>query len=791
MSGVSVVLVSHDGSSWLSAVLRGISEQTVAGDALDAVVAVDTGSKDGSADLVESTLAALPTTAVTVLRESGRTTYPQAVALALDTLRRQGSTSEWVWLLHDDSNPAPDALACLLAAAADRPDVDFLGPKLREWPSLKRLLEVGVTISGTGRRETGLERGEYDQGQHDEVREVLAVNSAGLLARRAVLEELGGYDEQLAMFGNDLDLGWRAAAAGRTTLVVPQAVVFHAEAAHRGVRRTPLTGRHTHYQERRAALYTLLANCRTAALPWQVVRLAVGSLLRVLGFLLVRSAGEALDELAALLAVYARPGQVRAARRSRRRDGVDRKRVRRLLAPWWLPYRHGLDFLEDLVAAATNQAADVAERRRAAAAERDPSPPQARHRTDEDDDLADNGLAVRFLTDPVAVVLAVVAIVFVVGAREAFGAVSGGALSPVPADAGEWWRLHVESWHPVGFGSAVPAPAYVLPLALLGSLLTPETAMSALLVGAAPLALWGAWRFLRVVGRLVSRYGAPRWLLLWGATTYALVPLVSGAWSDGRWGRRRGGRPAAVAGPRRARLRRPRGVAPVARRLAVRAPPRADHRRRAGDVAPVPRPRRGRPRRRRAGAARRGARPVGVGAARHRARRTRRAARAVVGSGARRGRGSSAAARRRTLADRRHRRRRPRRGAARRRRRAVVARPAGPDARPARPGAALDAHRRRALLAGGRRRRARRAPARRRDARPRRRGGAAARPRTGAAGAARGVGHRRAARGARAHRPVAGAGHASAAGPAGARRPRRRRRSRPAGGARVVRGLGR
>ena len=72
----------------------------------------------------------------------------------------------------------------------------------------------------------------------------VAVGSAGMLVRRSVLEELGGFDEQLPIFGNDIDFGWRAAAAGHRTLVVPGAVVFHAEAAHRGVRRTPLTGRH-------------------------------------------------------------------------------------------------------------------------------------------------------------------------------------------------------------------------------------------------------------------------------------------------------------------------------------------------------------------------------------------------------------------------------------------------------------------------------------------------------------------------------------------------------------------
>ena len=94
-----------------------------------------------------------------------------------------------------------------------------------------------------------------------------------MLVRRRVLDELGGLDDELPIFGNDVDFGWRAASAGHRTVVVPQAVVFHAEAAHRGLRRTPLTGRHTHYQERRAALFTLLANSRSRLLPLQLLRL--------------------------------------------------------------------------------------------------------------------------------------------------------------------------------------------------------------------------------------------------------------------------------------------------------------------------------------------------------------------------------------------------------------------------------------------------------------------------------------------------------------------------------------
>jgi len=531
---VALVLVSHDGAGWLPTVIDGVRAQQAP---IARVVAVDTGSKDESPELLEAAFG-------TVMRTSGRTTYPEAVDLALEALGDGPDAPDWVWLLHDDSTPDPGALAALLACAEEHPEADVLGPKLREWPSLRRLLELGVTISGTGRRETGLERAEYDQGQHDQVRQVLAVNTAGMLVRRRLLRHLGGLDKALPMFGNDIDFGWRAANAGATTLVVPDAVVFHAEAAHRGVRRTPLTGRHTHYQERRAALYTLLANTAGRRLPFTLVRLALGTIWRVLGFLCVREVGPALDELAALLNVYAHPGEVRAARRARRStQGADPQRARALLPPAWLPYRHGLDFVSDVASALTNQAADVAERRRIAKAEADPASFAARRQAalepqDEDDIPEENGWVVRFFTNPVAVLVTLVGILGIVGARAGFGDVAGGGLSPVPDGARDWWGLHLESWHALGLGTAVPAPPYVLPLALLATILLGHAglAITVVMVLSFPLALGGAWRLLRVVGRLISHRGAPRWLILWGATAYALVPAVSGAWGDGRLG---------------------------------------------------------------------------------------------------------------------------------------------------------------------------------------------------------------------------------------------------------------
>jgi GT2 family glycosyltransferase len=517
---VTALLVSHDGARWLPAVLAGLADQQRRP---DRVLAVDTGSSDDSVALLTESLGADP-----VRNVAG--SFPDAVAAALGDI-----DTEWVWLLHDDANPDPAALGTLLDAA-EQHSADIAGPKLREWPSLRRLLEVGITISATGRRETGLERGEYDQGQHDTIREVLAVNTAGMLVRTDVLRELDGFDRHLPLYGNDLDFGWRAALAGHRTIAVPDAIVFHAEAAHRGVRRTSQTGRRTrtHRHEREAALYTLLANTRGRAFPLQVVRLAVGTLLRVLGFLLARQPGHAGDELVALVNVMLRPAAVRRARRAR--SGLtagDPERVRGLLAPWWLPYRHGLDLVSDFATAAANQGRDAAERRRLArAAESGPVP-------DEADELdADSGLLARLATSPLALGVVAVLLVTVWGAREALGPLAGGALSPAPAQAGDWWRLATEGWHEIGQGTDAPAPGYLLPFAFAATVLLghPALVVSLVFLLAVPFAAWGAWRFLRVAAELAIGRDASPLALAWGALAYAAVPVASGAWGQGRFG---------------------------------------------------------------------------------------------------------------------------------------------------------------------------------------------------------------------------------------------------------------
>lgn len=509
---VTAVLVSDNGARWLPHTLRSLLAQE---HPPTAVVAVDVASTDDSANLVGAALGGLP-----VLNARASTGFGDAVRLALES----APPSEWVWLLHDDSAPASDALACLLDEATRSQDVALVGPKVREWPSLRRLLEVGVALTGTGQRDTGLERGEPDQGQHDRPRDVLSVGSAGMLVRRSVWDALGGFDPGLPSYCDDIDFGWRAARAGHRARVAPRAVVFHVEAGSLGLRAD--SSEHASGRERRrAALFTLLVNASKPGLLWQWFRLFAGSLLRVFGLLVGKAPREAQDELIALAQVYVHPMRILSGRRARAQTAVrSPKDVRHLLPAPSLPYRHGLDSIAEIALGLVRPTPVESAGRRAVVVAPGPSD------TEVDEPPSEQNIIARrpWLTSVLILIIAAL-----IGARGLIGSgsLSGGALLPAPDTAGAWWKLFFESAHGVGTGSDRPAPPYSLALAIPASLVWAKAGLivDLLMLGAVPLAALTAHR-------LARRMFESSWIQAWWAVTYALTVVGSGAVAQGRIG---------------------------------------------------------------------------------------------------------------------------------------------------------------------------------------------------------------------------------------------------------------
>ncbi|HEX4656006.1 MAG TPA: glycosyltransferase family 2 protein, partial [Streptosporangiaceae bacterium] len=519
---VTAVIVAHDGAAWLPQVIQALLEQTRP---VQRVVAVDTGSRDRSG----SVLAGLLGQSVVFGMDRG-TGYSVAVHRALQHRAANvnvpgaagppsGDRVEWVWLLHDDSEPAPDALEQLLRGAAETRSAAVLGPKVKDWADRRVILEAGITVDTVGRRITGIEPREVDQGQHDGDRDCLAVGSAGMLVRRDVWDSVRGFDTGMALFREDVDFCWRVHEAGHRVRVITDAVLYHVEASAR--RRRPISvARRPRQLDRRNAMLTLAGNLPAGPMLASAAANLTVSLMRAAFFLVAKRLAAALDELAAVGSVLGHPLRLLAMRRARARGRrTAYGRLRRDL-----PSGQSLRKIAEFAAAAQAKSGQV-------------DTAGSHHATDDPEEadflLTDIGLVQRMLTSPGVLLFLCLTVVSLVAERSLLGSgpLAGGALVPAWGGAGGLWGEYLQGFHPVGVGSSSSAPPYLALIAALATLLggKPWLAVDVILLGCVPLAGLSAYLAVRRVTRSVP-------VRVWAAASYALLPVAMGAVAGGRIG---------------------------------------------------------------------------------------------------------------------------------------------------------------------------------------------------------------------------------------------------------------
>ncbi|HVY10175.1 MAG TPA: glycosyltransferase [Mycobacteriales bacterium] len=516
---VTAVVLCRDNAKLLAKTLDAIESQDRAP---DHVVAIDLGSSDRSVSVAANRLGVEQVAAFEV---PVGTSYAVQTGLELVTRRadrrgRDDAPLEWIWVLHDDSAPDPGALDELLLRVSHSPSVWLAGPKVRDWDD-KLLVRAGLTIDAAGNIDTGVDRHEPDQGQLDDVDEVLAVGIAGSLIRRDVWDQLGGYDETWSEYGADIDLGWRVNAAGGRVVVVPRAVLRHAGAGCPGDQPTGPAVR-AQATRRRNGMQIVLANTAGWLVPLLLVRYVVVGLLHALALVVLsRRPRDAAAELVAIGQVLGAPNAIVAARRARAANReVSHGDLRRLFPPAgrWVAA------MLSVRAHSTAPADAPVIRRRRVAVESGPV-------SDEAESLGDELSAFgEFLRRPASLLLIVMALLAIVANRHNLsGDLHGGRLLPAPAGAGDLWSSYLNAWHPSGVGSTSPAPASTALLALLSSILLGKVwlAIDVLFLGAVPLAAVSAFTSLRAFTTAVR-------VRVWASVVYALLPAVTGAVATGR-----------------------------------------------------------------------------------------------------------------------------------------------------------------------------------------------------------------------------------------------------------------
>lgn len=227
---VSIIVVSYNTRDLTIACLDSVARELESFPEISAeVIVVDNASVDGSADAIAR--------------------HPLGKGLiALDTnigfarannLAVPHSTGRLVLLLNPDTVVLHGALSRLLKFAASRPAAGIWGgrtlfpdgrlnpsscwARMTVWNLFCRT--VGLTAVFRG---TTLFNGEaYGGWSRNSVREVDIVSGCLLLITRRLWDDLGGFDSQFFMYGEDADLCLRAKAKGARPAITPDATIIH------------------------------------------------------------------------------------------------------------------------------------------------------------------------------------------------------------------------------------------------------------------------------------------------------------------------------------------------------------------------------------------------------------------------------------------------------------------------------------------------------------------------------------------------------------------------------------
>jgi len=218
---VSLIVASHNTRAHLE---RCLSEL---GTAHEAIV-VDTGSVDGSQDLV-------------------RDRFPDAKLVALDGNPGYGgalnegiarASGAYLLLMNADAWPLPHAVERLVEFAEGEPRAGIVGPRLlnpdgtlqpsvRGFPTLWRLATEYLFLRWLAPHSRALNAFYGCRFDHRSRRDSEFLVGAVLLVRRRMLDEIGGFDPSFFMFNEEVDLCFRARAAGWDVVFTPESEFVH------------------------------------------------------------------------------------------------------------------------------------------------------------------------------------------------------------------------------------------------------------------------------------------------------------------------------------------------------------------------------------------------------------------------------------------------------------------------------------------------------------------------------------------------------------------------------------
>ncbi len=255
--GISVLIVNWNGCDDLRRCLTSLAAQE---GCEHEVVVVDNGSQDDSCAMLQREFPA-----VRLVAAGENLGFAEGCNRGL-----LAGTRPWVFMLNNDTQLAPGALAALGAAArAGGPRLGMLQARivLMDRPQLTN--STGVLVQRDGKfvdRDFAAPLRPDDRQE-----EVFCVSAGAALYRRAMLDAVklptGVFDRGFFMYYEDVDLGWRCRLAGWTAAYVPAALVYHRFQGSSSQQKRTFVASHCHANKVRTLLKNASLGYLGRALP--------------------------------------------------------------------------------------------------------------------------------------------------------------------------------------------------------------------------------------------------------------------------------------------------------------------------------------------------------------------------------------------------------------------------------------------------------------------------------------------------------------------------------------------
>lgn len=227
---VSIVVLSWNTRELLTACLESL--RAVTGEIPFEVIVVDNASGDGSADAVAEQFPEMQ-----LVRNEANEGY--AIGNNIGAARARG---EYLLLLNSDTEMAPGVLAALAGFLDEHPQHAACAPRMnhpdgrpqlscKRFPTLMTAVFFDTVFDRWFPNNKTIPRYFMQEFDHTTSRDVDQPPAAALMVRRESWERLGGFDPELWLFFNDVDLCRRLAAEGRKIAYVAEVAILHHEGA--------------------------------------------------------------------------------------------------------------------------------------------------------------------------------------------------------------------------------------------------------------------------------------------------------------------------------------------------------------------------------------------------------------------------------------------------------------------------------------------------------------------------------------------------------------------------------